>query len=191
MAIIEIQSLSKRFNRRNGLMPWRRSDETRALDDVSLTIEAGTIAVLLGPNGSGKTTLLKLISTMLLPDSGHIRLGGHDTDSGGAHVRNAIGFAVGSERSFFPRLTARENLELFATFEELPRETAAGGIEKVLSGFNLAGDGDKQVMKYSTGMLHRWGIARANLKRPPVLLLDEPSRSLDPAASNDLWKMLQ
>ena len=78
MAIIEIQSVSKRFSRRNRMMPWRRSEETRALDDVSLTIEAGTVAVLLGPNGSGKTTLLKALSTILLPDSGKVKIGGHD-----------------------------------------------------------------------------------------------------------------
>jgi ABC-2 type transport system ATP-binding protein len=172
-------------------MPWRRSDETRALDEVSLTIEAGTIAVLLGPNGSGKTTLLKSISTMLLPDSGKVKVAGHDTEDDDDSVRRMIGFAVGSERSFFPRLTARENLRFFATLEDLAATTIGTRVEEVLEAVGLAPDGDKQVMKYSSGMLHRLGVARAMLKHPPVLLLDEPSRSLDPAASEQLWRMLR
>src|SRR5262249_5312300 len=135
------------------------------------------IAVLLGPNGSGKTTLLKLISTMLLPDAGRLRVGEKDTDADAAQVRKMIGFAVGSERSFFPRLTARENLRFFAAFEELPPAGTAERIEEVLHALQLADGADKQVMKFSSGMLHRLGIARANLKKPPVLLLDEPSRS--------------
>ena len=102
-----------------------------------------------------------------------------------------IGFAVGSERSFFPRLTARENLRFFAIFEDLPSATIGRRVEEVLEAVGLASDGDKQVMKYSSGMLHRLGVARAMLKHPPVLLLDEPSRSLDPAASEQLWQMLR
>jgi ABC-2 type transport system ATP-binding protein len=190
MAMIEIQSVTKVFGGRRWAPPWRRSPKTLALNDVSLDFEAGKIAVLLGPNGSGKTTLLKLLATMLLPDSGTLTVGGHDADKAADKVRKMVGFAVGSERSFFPRLTARENLQFFATFEELPREMTAQRIEEVLAAVNLASDGDKQVMKYSSGMLHRLGTARANLKRPPVLLLDEPSRSLDPAASEQLWQML-
>ena len=191
MAMVEIQSVTKLFGPRNRLALWGRGETTRALDDVSICFDVSKIAVLLGPNGSGKTTLLKLISTMLLPDAGRIDVGGSDTDAGAAQVRRMIGFAVGSERSFFPRLTARENLRFFATFEELPSDKTEQRIEEVLRAVNLADDGDKQVMKFSSGMLHRLGIARANLKNPPVLLLDEPSRSLDPAASEELWQMLR
>jgi ABC-2 type transport system ATP-binding protein len=190
MTMIEIQSATKLFGGRSWARPWKRAPETRALDNVSLSFGGGKIAVLLGPNGSGKTTLLKLLSTMLLPDSGTVRVGGHDTDTSADQVRKMVGFAVGSERSFFPRLTARENLQFFAAFEELSAAATPQLIEEVLGDVNLLADGDKQVMKYSSGMLHRLGIARANLKRPPVLLLDEPSRSLDPAASEQLWQML-
>jgi len=102
-----------------------------------------------------------------------------------------IGFAVGSERSFFPRLTARENLRFFATFEDLAPATIARRVEEVLEAVGLTPDGNRQTMKYSSGMLHRLGVARAMLKNPPVLLLDEPSRSLDPAASEQLWQMLR
>ena len=191
MAIIEIHSVTKTFNRRSWTRPWRRAEETRALDGVTLSIDPGKIVVLLGANGSGKTTLLKLLSTMLLPDSGQVRVSGHDTERNDDEVRRMIGIAVGSERSFFPRLTAQENLEFFAAFEDLAPSLIGQRIEEVLSAVALLPDTDKQVMKYSTGMLHRLGVARAMLKRPPVLLLDEPSRSLDPAASEELWQMLR
>src|SRR5437762_11445591 len=102
------------------MKPWRRAEETRALSGLTLSIEPGKIAVLLGPNGSGKTTLLKLLSTMLLPDSGQVTVGGHATEHEDDHVRRMIGIAVGSERLFFPRLTARENLQFYGTFEDLP-----------------------------------------------------------------------
>jgi ABC-2 type transport system ATP-binding protein len=190
MAMIEIQSMTKVFGRRDWARPWREPKQTRALNNVSVEFEAGKIAVLLGPNGSGKTTLLKLLSTILLPDAGKVIVGGHDAEKAEDAVRKIIGFAVGSERSFFPRLTAKENLQFFAVFEELPASTTSERIEEVLAAVNLTEDADKQVMKFSSGMLHRLGIARAVLKSPPVLLLDEPSRSLDPAASEQLWQML-
>jgi ABC-2 type transport system ATP-binding protein len=190
MAIIEVQSVTKIFDGRDWAKPWKRTSPTRALDQVSIAFESGKTAVLLGPNGSGKTTLLKLLSTIFLPDSGTLKVGGYDTERAGDQVRKMIGFAVGSERSFFPRLTARENLEFFAVFEEIAASTMRGRVEEVLKAVNLTSDSDKQVMKFSSGMLHRLGIARAILKSPPVLLLDEPSRSLDPAAAEQLWQML-
>ena len=191
MAIIEIKSVTKIFNRRSLTRPWRRAEETRALGGITLSIDSGKIVVLLGPNGSGKTTLLKLLSTMLLPDSGKVRVSGHDTEREDDEVRRIIGIAVGSERSFFPRLTAYENLDFFATFEDLAPSLIGQRVAEALEAVALLPDSDKQVMKYSTGMLHRLGVARAILKRPPVLLLDEPSRSLDPAASEQLWRMLR
>jgi ABC-2 type transport system ATP-binding protein len=190
MAIIEVQSVTKIFGVRDWAKPWKRVSATRALDQVSINFDPGKTAVLLGPNGSGKTTLLKLLSTILLPDSGTLKVGGHDTESAGDQVRTMVGFAVGSERSFFPRLTARENLEFFAVFEEIPASMMARRVEEVLGAVNLTSDSDKQVMRFSSGMLHRLGSARAILKSPPVLLLDEPSRSLDPAACEQLWQML-
>ena len=190
MAIIEVRCVTKVFGGRDWAKPWKRISVTRALNEVSINFESGKTAVLLGPNGSGKTTLLKLLSTILLPDSGTLQVCGHDTESAGDQVRTMVGFAVGSERSFFPRLTARENLEFFAVLEEIPAPMTARRVEEVLGAVNLTADSDKHVMKFSSGMLHRLGIARAILKSPRVLLLDEPSRSLDPAACEQLWQML-
>lgn len=165
--------------------------ETHALYGISLNAAAGEVLALLGPNGSGKSTTLKLISTMLLPDGGQVFVGGADTRLQSQSVRRQVGFALASERSFFPRLTARENLEFFAALEDLPRREWARRADSVLHAVGLDDAGDKQVMKLSSGMYQRLGIARALIKRPSVLLLDEPSRSLDPAAASHLWRLIR
>jgi ABC-2 type transport system ATP-binding protein len=101
-----------------------------------------------------------------------------------------VGFAIASERSFFPRLTARENLEFFAALEDVPRHDCRDRVESALMSVLLGDAAEKQVMKFSSGMHQRLAIARALLKRPSVLLLDEPSRSLDVATASQLWELI-
>ena len=146
---------------------------------------------MLGPNGSGKTTFLKLIATMLLPDQGAIWVQGADTREEPERARASVGFAVATERSFYPRLTARENLEFFASLENVPRQVRARRVVEVLDRTGLGDAADTLVMKFSSGMHQRLGISRALLKDPAVLLLDEPTRSLDPGAAHDLWEWLR
>ena len=124
MDSIAVESVSKVFRHRPALFNWmgrERSGETRALDDISLSVASGKVLVLLGPNGSGKTTTLKLVSTMLLPDAGRALVEGADTRIQADQVRKHVGFAVATERSFFPRLSARENLDFFAALDDVPR----------------------------------------------------------------------
>ena len=166
-------------------------EETHALKGISLSAAAGEVLALLGPNGSGKSTTLKLISTMLLPDRGRVFVGGADTRLQSQAVRLQVGFALASERSFFPRLTARENLDFFAALEDVPRHERTHRVECVLRDVGLTDTGGKQAMKLSSGMYQRLGIARALIKRPSVLLLDEPTRSLDPAAASQLWRLIR
>lgn len=190
---IVLEHVSKVFRHRPALFNWigyERSGATRALADVSLTIFRGTVHVLLGPNGSGKTTLLKLISTSLLPDSGRVIVLGSETQSGGTQVRRQVGLAVPTERSFCPRLTARENLDFFAALDAVPRCIRSQRIDEVLESVRLSAMADTVVMKHSSGMYQRLGIARALLKKPSVLLLDEPSRSLDQASAEGLWSLI-
>lgn len=162
-----------------------------ALNAVSISARAGEVLVLLGPNGSGKTTFLKLISTMLLPDQGAVWVQGADTREEPERARASVGFAVATERSFYPRLTARENLEFFASLENVPRPLRARRVVEVLDRTGLGEAADTLVMKFSSGMHQRLGISRALLKDPAVLLLDEPTRSLDPGAAHDLWEWLR
>jgi ABC-2 type transport system ATP-binding protein len=165
--------------------------ETYALRGLSLSVQRGEVVSILGPNGSGKSTTLKLISTVLLPDQGVVVVNGSDSRSQAQLVRRQVGFALASERSFFPRLTVRENLMFFATLENVPWRQRASRADEVLHQVGVEAHASKQVMKLSTGMHQRLGIARALIKSPTVLLLDEPSRSLDPAAASRLWELIR
>ncbi|MCU1268954.1 MAG: transporter, ATP-binding protein [Acidobacteriaceae bacterium] len=190
MNSIVFESVHKVFRQRGFFFLRKPEAETHALKGISLTVSAGEVLGLLGPNGSGKSTTLKLISTMLLPDLGHVVVQGCDTRRHGQEVRRSVGFAMASERSFFPRLTIRENLEFFAALEDVRRGEVSDRIESVLSCVSLTDVAGKQVMKISSGMYQRLGIARALIKRPSVLLLDEPTRSLDAAAAGELWRLI-
>ncbi len=191
---ISLNRVTKLYRQRPALFGWigrERSTDTLAVDQVTLTARPGEVLALLGPNGSGKSTTLKLIATMLLPDEGNVLVCGADTRTEPQRVRKAVGFAVASERSFFPRLTARENLDFFAALEELPRPHRGEQIQLVLDETGLSSAADTVVMKYSSGMYQKLGIARALLKNPSVLLLDEPTRSLDPGAAQRLWELIR
>jgi ABC-2 type transport system ATP-binding protein len=194
VSAILVEEVTKVFRHRPALFNWMGREargQTRALSGVSLAAEAGEVLVLLGPNGSGKTTLLKLVSTMLLPDSGRIVVERSDTRHDAHSVRRKVGFAIASERSFFPRLTARENLDFFAALNDLRRSDRVAEIERVLEETGLTGSADVLVQKFSTGMYQRLAIARALLKRPSILLLDEPTRSIDLGAATRLWQLLR
>jgi ABC-2 type transport system ATP-binding protein len=191
MHSIAFHEVEKVFRRGGFFFPGLRRVETRAVRSLSLEVFPCEVMALLGPNGSGKTTALKLVSTMLLPDRGYVLVNGADTRAESGLVRAQVGFAVANERSFFPRLTVRENLEFFAALENVQRSDRKARVESVISGLDLEAAADKQSMKLSSGMYQRLGIARALLKRPSILLLDEPSRSLDPAAASDLWGLVR
>jgi len=191
---IVFESVRKVFRHRPALFNWmgqERSGETVALQDVSFCAAEGEVLALLGPNGSGKTTALKLISTILLPDAGSVRVQGFDTARDGRSVRKHVGIAVATERSFFPRLSARENLEFFAALDEVPRAERMARIDAVLGDTGLEEQNDTLVMKFSSGMYQRLGIARALVKRPSVLLLDEPTRSLDAGTTAHFWNTIR
>ncbi len=194
MARIVFESVRKVFRHRPALFNWmgrERSGETIALQDVTFSTGAGEVVALLGPNGSGKTTVLKLISTILLPDAGLVRVENFDTERNARSVRKQVGFAVASERSFFPRLSARENLDFFAALDEVPRQARSSRIDGVLKETGLEEHADTLVMKFSSGMYQRLGIARALVKRPSVLLLDEPTRSLDAGTTAHFWNTIR
>lgn len=191
---VALQSVTKVFRHLPSLFNWlgrERRGETVALNSVSISARTGEVLVLLGPNGSGKTTFLKLISTMLLPDCGAVLVQGIDTREEPERARAGVGFAVATERSFYPRLTARENLEFFASLENVPRSVRARKVVEALERTGLGDAADTLVMKFSSGMHQRLGISRALLKDPSILLLDEPTRSLDPGAACELWAWLR
>ena len=194
MNTVVFESVRKVFRHRPALFNWvgrERTGETVALDNLSFSAASSEVVALLGPNGSGKTTTLKLISTMLLPDAGSVRVGGFDSQRDSGKVRQQVAMAVATERSFFPRLSARENLDFFAALDEVPRRERPHRIEVVLAETGLDDQGDTLVTKFSSGMYQRLGLARALIKRPRVLLLDEPTRSLDAAATSHFWATIR
>ncbi len=154
-----------------------------ALAGIDLEVDSGEAVVLVGPNGAGKSTLLRILSTTVLPDGGRATVAGYDVERDPVAVRRSIGLLLPDERAWYWRLTGRANLEFFAALHGLRRRAAVPRVEILLADAGLASAADRPVSGYSSGMRLRLALARALLVEPPVLLLDEPTRSLDPVAA--------
>jgi ABC-2 type transport system ATP-binding protein len=191
-AAVCLQSVRKAFPSQIGVMKWfGKSEPIEVLHNIDLRAGQGEVLALMGPNGSGKSTLLKLIAATLLPDDGQVTVLGLDTASRNLGVRRSVGLAVAQERSFYPRLTADENLSFFASLDNVPHNRRRGRIGWALEQCGLAGLGHRFVHQFSSGMYQRLGIARALLKQPAILLLDEPTRSADPDTAMSLRRLVR
>lgn len=152
-------------------------DDSDVLHGIDLTIEAGEVFGFLGHNGAGKTTAMNILTTLLVPSSGHARVSGFDVVAERAQVTQRIGY-LPSDVRFYGYMTAGENLEFLAKLSGVadPRRAVAETLE-YLDASDLA---DLRMSTFSTGMRQRVGIAQAVLHRPEVLFLDEPTAGLDP-----------
>ncbi len=164
--------------------------ERRALDDLSLTVEAQEIVGLLGPNGSGKTTLFRVLTTLLAPTAGSASVLGHDTVAEPTAVRRAIG-VVFQAPSLDRKLTAAENLLYQGRLYGLRGGALRARVQELLGEVGLQDRAGERTEKLSGGLKRRVELAKGLLHRPQVLLLDEPSGALDPGARRDLWRYLQ
>lgn len=194
-AAIVVENLEKIFplaesGWRFFLHPVARPTE-RALAGISLEIQQGEAVALVGPNGAGKSTLLRILATLLVPTRGRALVGGYDTQKESALVRMQVGYHTGGDEGFYTRLTGRENLIFFAAMNNLTGSAAHEKIDLAAKWMHLGAELGRPVRTLSTGMTHRLGLMRALLHEPAVLLLDEPTRSLDPLSAADFRKLLR
>lgn len=193
---IKITNLTKRFTRTSGyldLLPGfiRKRQYITAVRDASLEIKAGEFFGLLGPNGAGKTTLIKMLCTLILPTTGTASCDGHDVIKGEQKVKETVGLISAEERSFYWRLTGRQNLEFYASLHKLPGSTARERINELLALVGLTADADRRFQTYSTGMRQRLAIARGLLNNPRILFIDEPTKGLDPITAKNVREFLR
>jgi ABC-2 type transport system ATP-binding protein len=192
---IEGFELEKSFTKKRSLtelftQPFATPGRVSALRGVDLHVKTGEIFGLLGPNGAGKTTLVKILSCLILPDRGHASIGGFDVRHEDK-VKALLGLVHSDERSFYWRLSGRDNLRFFARLYDVPGKRIESRIDELLLKVDLADAAPRRFSDYSSGMKQRLAIARALLHDPPILLMDEPTRSLDPAASLSLRRLIK
>jgi ABC-2 type transport system ATP-binding protein len=195
MNAIEVDNLTKKFSPPRGLRKLvaksSLEQEIVAVDHVSFTARRGEILAFVGSNGAGKTTLIKMLCTLLWPTSGKAKICGFDLVRDEDKVRALIGYVSGEERSFFWRLTGRENLEFFASLHGMKGRDVCKKAVEVLKVVELTEAAGNMFYSYSSGMKQRLAIARALLAEPRILFLDELTKSLDPAAYHSLLDFIR
>jgi len=161
-----------------------------AVDGISFKIQKGEIFAFLGPNGAGKSTTIKMLTTMLRPTSGRLRLAGHDVTKEQASARQAFGI-VFQDPSLDEELSAYENMELHATLYGIPKAKRAGRVRELMELVELWSRKDSMVKTFSGGMRRRLEIARGLVHEPRILFLDEPTLGLDTQTRNLMWEYVQ
>ena len=180
-----------------GLMPLSellrfrfRRERVNALQALDLDLAAGEFLGLIGPNGSGKSTFLRIAAGLLIPSEGRLTVAGHEPYAPSALGRRSIGSVFGDSRSFFWRLSGRENLRFFASLHGLRGASRERRVEEALAQVELDEAASRRVMAYSSGMRQRLAFARALLPKPQLLLLDEVTQAIDPDFAQVLLERL-
>ena len=172
MNVLEVTNLTKRFG------------EINVVDQVSFSLKANTATALIGPNGAGKTTTLSMLTTLLTPTSGQIRMPGVQD------IRQAIGF-LPQYPQFFSWMTAKQYVEMAADLNDVPQKEVKVRVEETLQFVGLEQAMHKKIQTFSGGMKQRLGIAQAIIHRPKLLLLDEPVSALDPIGRREMMELLK
>jgi ABC-2 type transport system ATP-binding protein len=167
----------------------RTFGDHKAVDGLTFQVEPGEVFGLLGPNGAGKTTTVRLLNGILPPSAGTARLFGLDPITQGEQVRRQTGVLTETP-SLYERLSARDNLEFFATLQEIPTPDVSARVKEMLDFFDLSSRAQDKVETFSKGMKQRLALARALIHRPPLLFLDEPTSGLDPEAAQQVNELI-
>ncbi|MDA0179798.1 ATP-binding cassette domain-containing protein [Solirubrobacter phytolaccae] len=175
---IQLEGLTKSFG------------EKVVLDQLDLDVAAGRVFALLGPNGAGKTTTVHILSTLMRPDAGVARVGGHDVVASPEAVRALIG-VTGQFSAVDNLLTGEENLRLMADLRHLGRKEGARRTAELLERFDLAEAARKPLSTYSGGMRRRLDLAMTLVSRPQIVFLDEPTTGLDPRSRAEMWDIVR
>src|SRR5579864_8719813 len=178
VAAISVQQLHKSFGK------------VQALRGIDFTVPRGTVMGVLGPNGAGKTTAVRVLTTLLLPDSGSASIEGHDVVHEAAAVRRLIGLA-GQATAIQLELTGRENLEIMGRLRHLDWTDLRRRGQELLDRFDLQEAADRPAKTYSGGMQRRLDLAASLLGDPAVLFLDEPTTGLDPHGRLQMWEIIR
>jgi ABC-2 type transport system ATP-binding protein len=164
--------------------------DVHALAGIDLDVPRGTVLGVLGPNGAGKTTAVKVLTTLILPDSGTAIVDGMDVVKDPAGVRRSIGLA-GQSAAIVDELTGRENLDIIGRLYHLGRSQVKARTTELLERFDLTEAANRRAKTYSGGMMRKLDLAASLVASPKVLFLDEPTTGLDPRARNDMWDVIR
>jgi ABC-2 type transport system ATP-binding protein len=172
------------------LIKTYRNGEVRALNDLSLDVEEGTVLSVLGPNGAGKTTVVRILATLLTPDSGSASVGGIDVIKHPDKVREIIGLS-GQYAAVDETLTGWDNLVMFGRLYHLGKKAAVQRADELLERFSLSDSARRPIKTYSGGMRRRLDLAASLIVQPKVLFLDEPTTGLDPRGRQEMWGVIE
>lgn len=187
---IAVENLRRTYSAGGGFFRNNRK-LIEAVKDISFSVDFGELFVMVGPNGAGKTTTMKILTTLLLPTSGHVSVLGLDVTEQSRKLKKRIGFVFGGERGLYWRLSGKDNLKYFATLYGIPAQVSRERIANLMDIVGLTERQNSRVEEYSRGMKQRLHIARGLLNGPEVLFLDEPTLGLDPVAAREIRKMIK
>jgi len=172
------------------LLPGKSRNPVPAIDNLAFEVPTGTIFGLLGPNGAGKTTLIKILSTLVLPDSGVALVNGIDVVKRPYRVLKQLQAVLSEGRGFERRLTGRQNLEFYADLYGIEKDEARRRIDNSLELVGLSNMGHLSYQRYSTGMARRLLVCRALISKASIILFDEPTSGMDPGTALDFRKLM-
>lgn len=195
-SIIKTRGLTKYFTPSTNLIDFfprmfTKKPVVKAVEGVTIDVKPGEIFALLGPNGAGKTTLIKMLCTLISPTRGEAVVDGHDITRDDEAVRRSIGLVTGEERSFYWRLTGKQNLKFFGALHGLKSDKVQKKIESLVELLDMQEYIDTRFDEYSTGMKQHLAVARCLLSDAKILFMDEPTKSLDHSSAGKLRSFIK